>query len=302
MKHLTKKSLSISLAIFFSLSSFIFPQVMTEQLYHGAHSMALAGSNVAHQTDAWAAFANPAGLTRINGMTAAVAYEENLGQKFFPHSQMTVAMPIGKFGVAGLSLDRLAVSYGGNTLTSELAIGFQQGFFLQKDRNSSLAFGYSLKYLHLDFGKSAGSEGDGSNGIDLGQSSTLGVDIGFLASLRDRHWVGVRVLNFNRPDLGQSDNAADLPRAVQVGLGYSPYDLVWTTFAMTKSAGHASQYSAGMEYEIVNGLKILSGVQSNPNRLGLGLRLELQKILVDYALMTHPVLPLSHQMSLGVSF
>ncbi|NQU27206.1 MAG: type IX secretion system membrane protein PorP/SprF [Candidatus Marinimicrobia bacterium] len=301
MKHLTTKSLIISLSIFFGLSSFIFPQVTTEQLYHGAHSMALAGSNVAHQTDAWAAFANPAGLTRVNGMTAAVAYEENLGQKFLPHSQMTAAMPIGKFGVAGLSLDRLAVSYAGNTLTTELAIGFQHGFFLQQDQNSSLAFGYSLKYLQLDFGKSAGSAGDGSDGIDLGQSRTLGVDIGFLASLRDRHWVGVRVMNFNRPDLGQTDNAVDLPRSVQVGVGYSPYDLVWTTFAMTKSAGHVSQYSAGMEYEILKGLKILSGVQSNPNRLGLGLRLELQKFVVDYALMTHPVLPLSHQMSLGMS-
>ena len=106
----------------------------------------------------------------------------------------------------------------------------------------------------------------------------------------------------NRPELGQANYAADLPWTIQIGVAYSPYDLVWTTAALNRTAGHPTQYSAGLEYHLIEGFKILTGVQSNPNRLGLGVRIEMLTFIVDYGLLTHPVLPLTHQVSLGVAF
>ncbi len=301
MKYTTLKSITLYAAFIFYLSSFIFAQVTTEQLYHGAGDMALAGSNIAHQTDAWAAFENPSGLARIEGISGVLGYDRMMSQSYLPHTMLVAALPVGKFGVAGIALDHLAVSYGGNDLSSELALSLNHGFYLQQDRNSTLAFGYALKYLQVDYGQSAGFTGDGSDGIDLGKSSAIGLDVGFTASLRERHRLGVHVLNVNQPELDNGNHPASLPRAVQLGLSYSPYDLVWTNFALIRTANYPTQYAAGIEYEILPGFIILSGVQSNPNRLGAGLKINWSILAVEYALLTHPVLPVGHQFALGVA-
>ncbi len=302
MSYSTLQSISRSSAFILILLSFIFAQVATEQLYHGAYDMALAGSNVAHQVDAWAALENPAGLARVTGINATLGYNRLYNQSYLPHTMLAAALAVGKFGVAGLALDRIAVSYQDNDLTSETALSLTQGFYLQKDRNSTLAFGYALKFLQVDYGQSAGITGDGSDGIKLGTSSTVGLDIGITASLRERHRLGVRVLNVNRPSLDNGNFQADLPRAIQLGLSYSPYNLVWTNFALIRSANYPTQYAAGIEYQILPALTLVSGVQSNPNRLGSGLRINLAMLTIDYGLLTHPVLPVSHQFALGVAF
>ncbi len=295
------KPLAFYLFIFHLLSC-SHAQVTSDRSYYGARNLALAGSAVAAQIDAWAAFNNPSGLAWINSISGAIGYDRGFSQDFLPHSTAVAVLPVGRFGTAGIYLDRSSVSYSGNTLASELALSFCHGFFLQKDGNSTLALGYNLKYLSVDYGTSAGVSGDGSDGIDLGKSQTLGLDVGFTATLRERHRVAARAYNLNRPQLGQANYAVDLPWTIQVGVAYSPYDLVWTTAALNRTAGHPTQYSAGLEYRVLDNLKLLAGVQSNPNRLGLGSSIEMLSFNISYGLLTHPVLPLTHQFSLGLAF
>ena len=76
----------------------------------------------------------------------------------------------------------MSVTVGGAQLTQETTIGAHYGFFLQKDRNSSLSIGIGAKYLSVSYGESAGASGDGSDGIDLGKSQTIGLDLGLQAS------------------------------------------------------------------------------------------------------------------------
>ena len=223
------------------------------------------------------------------------------GQSYLPHASFSGAFVLGDKGVLGLSAENLSVTAGGVQLTQETAVGGHYGFFLQKDRHSSLAIGIGAKYLSVNYGKSAGASGDGSDGIDLGQSQTLGLDLGLQASLEGRHWMGVFVKNINQPQLGKG-NLVDLPRTVNIGLAYSPYDLVWTNFSLHRAVGYDTQYSAGLEYELLPGFVLLSGVHSNPNRLGMGFRLRVKSLNIDYGLLTHPVFSLTHQVSMGINF
>jgi len=293
-----KKILSfLGITILFSATGF--SQVTTEQIYHGVQSMALAGSNVANINDSFGAFRNPAALSQIGHISGAVSYSQSSGLSYLPHSMMAVAVPFGNKGTGGISVENLSVSIGGTFLTQELALSGHYGFYLQKDRNSSLALGVSAKYLSVNYGKSAGVSGDGSDGVDLGRSQTLGMDIGFQASLRERHWMGVFIKNFNRPKLGKG-NLVNLPKSIEIGLAYSPYQIVWTSFSLRRSEGHETQYSAGLEYELTPGLTILSGVHSNPNRLGAGFRIKIKNTILDYGLLTHPVLSLTHQITISM--
>ena len=276
-------------------------QVTSYHEYYGARNAAMAGSEVAHPENAWTIFTNPAGLSGVSGITGVFSYENALGQSFLPHTIGALTYTTQKWGTFGVSLDRMAVSYGGNQLTSELAAGVYQGFHLQNDANSSLAVGYGVKLLQVDYGQSAGPSGDGSDGRDLGSSQAVGIDIGFLAGLAERHYLGAQVTNINAPTMGSGNALVDLPVKIRIGAAYSPYHLVWTNFSLTRVAGKKTQYHAGVEYRIIDQLSLFTGVHSNPNRFGAGLNVRWRSISVEYGLLTHPVFPLTHQFSLGVS-
>lgn len=297
--HLTMMKYFFALLIL--TSGIGYGQVTTSHEYYGARNAAMAGSEIAHPEDGWSIFTNPAGLSALSGISGVFSYENALGQSFLPHTTGALTYSTEKWGTFGVSLDRMAVSYGGNQLTSELAAGVYQGFYLQHDENSSLAIGYGLKLLQVDYGKSAGPSGDGSDGIDLGTSQALGVDIGFLAGLSDRHYLGAQVMNINAPKMGSGNALVDLPVKIRIGAAYSPYHFVWTNFSLTRVAGQKTQYHAGIEYNILDQLSLYTGIHSNPNRFGAGIHFRWRSFNIDYGLLTHPVFPLTHQFSLGVT-
>ena len=68
--------------------------------------------------------------------------------------------------------------------------------YLLRDKNSTLSIGFSINSYSVEFGKSAGS-GDGTNGIKSESLSAYGLDIGILASLREKNRIGVFIKNIN---------------------------------------------------------------------------------------------------------
>ena len=60
-----------------------------------------------------------------------------------------------------------------------------------------------------------------------------------------------------------------------------------------------------MRYSFNPSIQIFAGAQSNPNRLGLGIQITLNKNLTNnytfsYGLLTHPILPATHQFAIGI--
>ena len=283
------------------LSSGLIAQVVSEHLYYGPSSLAMAGSDVATPRQSWSIFTNPAGIAEQKGLALVAGTESLFGQEYFDHSLIGLQFRLSGYGSFGLSIENFSVDYNGNSLSKETAVGIHQGILLRTDRNSTISFGYGLKSYTVDYGLSAGVSGDGSDGIDLGSQSSWGLDIGLLASLADRIRFGAKAFNINSPTLGEANSAVRLPQRAQVGIAFSPYDLVWTTASLTKSVGHPTHFHSGMSYEIQDNIFLKAGMQTNPNRFATGFGVYIKKVRIDYGLITHPVLPLSHQLSIEVN-
>jgi hypothetical protein len=291
----------IKIYLLLSIFSGLIAQVASEHLYYGANSLSMAGSDIAIPKSSWSVFVNPAGIAEQKTLSLVAGTESLFGQEYFNHSLLGVQFRVPRAGSFGLSIEDFSVDYSGNTLSRETAIGIHQGIMLRSDRNSIISFGYGIKSYTVDYGSSAGVSGDGSDGIELGSQSSWGVDIGLLASLAERVRFGARAFNINSPTLGDANSAVRLPQRAQVGIAFSPYDLVWTTAALTKSSGHPTHFHGGMSYNIVDNVFLRAGVMTNPNRFATGFEFIVKKIRINYGFMTHPVLPLSHQFSIEVN-
>ena len=291
----------IKIYLLLSIFSGLIAQVASEHLYYGANSLSMAGSDIAIPKSSWSVFVNPAGIAEQKTLSLVAGTESLFGQEYFNHSLLGVQFRVPRAGSFGLSIEDFSVDYSGNSLSRETAVGFHQGIMLRSDRNSTLSFGYGIKSFTVDYGSSAGVSGDGSDGIELGSQSSWGIDIGLLASLAERVRFGARAFNINSPTLGDANNAVRLPQRAQVGIAFSPYDLVWTTAALTKSSGHPTHFHGGMSYNIVDNVFLRAGVMTNPNRFATGFEFIVKKIRINYGFMTHPVLPLSHQFSIEVN-
>lgn len=292
----------ISFYIFMIISfGNVFSQVTTEQIYYGASSLSMSASDVALPKDSWSLFVNAAGIARQQGLSLVASSQSHFNQDYLSHSLLGFQFKTSKYGAYGISVENFSVDYSGSSLSGETAIGFHQGIMLRSDRISSFSMGYGIKYYNIEYGSSAGPSGDGSDGIKLGSLSTFGFDISFLGSLADRIRVGAKALNINSPTLGDANNSTRLPQRSQIGIAYSPYDLVWTTVSFNKSVGHPTHFSSGLSYEIQKNIFLKTGMQTSPNRFSSGFEVYFKKIKIDYGFITHPVLPLSHQISIEVN-
>lgn len=276
-------------------------QVTSEYGYAGGRGAALAGSAAMAAASPWGLFDNPASLARLEGFSVVLAHQRVFGFSFLPYTALVATIPAGQFGTAAIGFDRLAVEYGGRSITTEQCVRLGAGGFLQRDVYSTLAAGASLRVMQVDYGRSAGVSGDGSDGAKLGQAHAVGIDAGFLASLRDRHWVGASVSNLNRPEIGTGSSAVRLPARLQAGVAYAATRDVITSFQMTRVQGRVASLHSAIDYRLHPSLRLMAGAQSNPARLGLGGVVEWKGLIVEYGLLTHPVLPATHQLAMGVA-
>lgn len=289
--------------LLFMVTGLAWSQVTTDVMYKTARSTALAASDIAHVTGGNALFTNPAALVDVDRRSVVAGYQNLFGQSWLPYTIFGLSSQLpGVWGTVGVSLESSGVSYQDTSLSNELAVGFSHGFYLMQDRLSALAVGYTIKYYAIDLGQSAGYAGTGSGGLDLGNGSAIGVNIALRANLSQRHWGAVVVKNINQPRIGVNSAKVDLPREIQAGIGYTPYNRVWTTFSLVSSVGHDTQFHAGLEYGISDMFSLLTGIQSSPNRVGLGFNAHLVGFDLGYGLLTHPVLPMTHQFTLQYRF
>ena len=281
-------------------------QVITNNSFNTARSVSMAGATVSNPGDIESVFYNPANLSNLSGSSFLVGstmlYEqENLNYQFAALSfkldkKNAMAVTIQKFGV---NADQYS-----NELASEISISISQGFHLLKDRNSTLSLGYNANYFILNQGSSAGTIGDGSNGIPGKTMYGFGLDLGVMASLREKVFLGVFVKNINSPRIGRGSNAQFLPRRLNIGCSYHPTKALKTNFVYERLIySDTNQFRFGVEYEFHKYFILRTGVQMKPNRFGFGFLSPINKNMsLAYGLITHPILPLTHNVELGLYF
>jgi hypothetical protein len=293
------------------LLSFPLAQTVSDYSYTHAEVSAMAGAVVAEAGSNWSIFHNPAGITEVDGFQVSLGGGRLYGYDWLPASNLSGTVPVSKISTIGFAFQQLETKYSGKTLSKEQTLSIAQGFDLQHDKNSHLAIGYTANFVQWDLGKSAGPSGDGSDGLELGSINSVTVDVGVLASLREKYRFGVMLKNINSGALGKGMTRQVLPRRINVGITYMPMKGLATSIVSEHLLGRDDmQIKAAIRYNLNSNLEIYTGAQSNPNRFGLGFTIKLYRVTdaelgdnytLSYGLLTHPVLPMTHQFNIGLS-
>lgn len=256
---------------------------------------ALGGCYAGLSADATGIYYNPAGLADVETYDLYGSIYQPFGYAFSRVSAFALAVPTAEWGTVAFGYNDFRVEYENTTLSIERAFTFSHALVLMEDLASSLAFGYSLNLYNLDYPTPSVS------GIDLGSQSVFGLDVGFVARLRQRTTAGVFAKNLNNPELGES-HATDLPQRVSGGIAYQPYAGVITAAEVEKEIGEDVQFHGGMEFQIAEPLCLRFGAQSKPNLFNVGAGLNYRNVKVDVTYTHHPVLDATIHTGLGVRF
>jgi hypothetical protein len=271
------KNAVLGVLIGLSLSFAIF-----ENMESGARAGGMAGAFTAVADDAGAIHFNPAGLSQVSRVNIYTFYEllfGGMGENL--HSAtLNAAVPFSRYGTLGVSLQ-------------------EAGFSLSSER--SLTVGYGVGLLK-DLSLGAGLNGYNLYLKDMGTAFAFGVDLGLHARIYRRWTVGFFAHNLNMPQMGTVEKTY-LPRTLSIGLAYEPADGITSALDVSKTVGEETRIAVGGEFAIVENLLTLrAGVQTEPVRLSVGLGTGTRNIHLDYAMLTHSSLPLTHNLGLSVVF
>ena len=282
------------------LASLVFTQV-SDNTYITTESLAMVGSNVAEFGSSNSIFNNPAGLSDLESIHLSAGGGNLYGFSWLPSYYFSMNAPIPVLGNISLGYQQLKTESGSATLSTESSLSIGQGINLQKDKNSQLSFGAVANYIQWDLGKSAGMSGDGSDGLNLGTLNTVTIDLGFIATLRHKYRCGVYIKNINSGAIGRGMTRTVLPRRLNAGVTYLPISTLSTSISMERLLGDSDiQIKGGLQYSLNSMINLMIGAQANPNRFGIGAKFKFINQTVTYGLITHPVLPITHQLSLGL--
>jgi hypothetical protein len=252
---------------------------MFEENESGVRPEGMAGAFTAVADDVCAADYNPAGLFQVD-RTQFAGFGKLLygGVGAGLHTvHLSAGMPVRSAGTVALRLQET-----GFALESQRSLKVAHGFRLAE----GLAFGYGLSGYNL-------------SQQDYGQGFAFGVDAGLFARIYRVWTVGFYAHNLNMPKIGGSD----LPRLLVAGLAFTPQPAIQSAIDVSKEPGKPTRVSVGQELRIVQDfLTLRAGVQTEPVRLCFGLRTGLEHMHVDYAMQTHPVLPLTHNLGVTAEF
>jgi len=278
-------------------------QAVSDQTYMGAEATALAGAIVSQQGSSESIFHNPAGLAGLDAIQFSAGGGNLYGFNWLPAYHLSGVLPLPGMGTMGIAVQQFETKHGDKVLSSEQTFSIAQGFNLQQDKNSHLAMGFTANFIQWNLGKSAGVSGDGSDGFELGSLNSFTIDLGIRASLREKYQFGAFIKNINSGAIGKGMSRQVLPKRINVGITYEPIPNLTTSIVAERLLGREDlQIKGAMRYRLNPFLDLYSGAQSNPSRLGFGFKLsigELDGLTFTYGLLTHPVLPLMQQVSIG---
>ena len=287
-------------------ANFIFSQSFSNFSFIGSKSMGMAGAVVSDIDDIESVFYNPSGLVNSDKYSIVFGSSNLYDLSFLNHEFLSVSFPNKMaFSFQQLSTDSKGTFSSSNSvnLSTEEIITISQGFNLLKDANSTLSIGYNINALVFSQAGSAGPNGDGTSGLPASKSSSLGIDLGFHSSLRDKISFGAFIKNINNPTIRKGSSQTHFPRRMDLGITYNPFNDLHTTFAFERVLGEdKTSFRFGIEYNLTNILTLRSGIQMSPNRFGFGLTYNIRNIELSYGLLTHSILSISNVISIKVNF
>lgn len=244
----------------------------------GGKSTAMAGASITNR-DLWSAFNNQAALADIRNISAGLIYENKFLLKELGTKAGVFALPINK-GTFALSFSQFGFS-----LYNENKIGLAYAMPLGKNFNAGVQIDYLMTQLAEDYGK----------------KGLFTFEIGLLAKLSDKMYMGAQIYNPLRVKL--TDYVEErIPSYIRFGMTYIFSKSVNLVVEAEKDINHKPIFKLGAEYEIVNNIYVRTGIASNPSIFSFGFGVNLKKIKIDFGTSKHTSLGYSPALSLMYGF
>lgn len=171
------------------------------------------------------------------------------------------------------------------------------GFTEQKEQAITCAYGI---HLSKDFSFGIGSDVYLINNARTGTAFSYGLNVGFLATVYKKWWLGVYGHNLNKPRFEDSDYGV-LPYELRAGLGYSPFSDI-LSIAELSLVDDDMRVHVASEFNVLRIVQLRAGVKTNPTVISAGLGIKIKFIRTDYAVEYVPELPLTHCFTINIIF
>jgi len=290
------KKIGFIVIIILLTTSFIYAEINSNVFGNhqpSARARGMSGAFIASCNDPNAIFYNPGALASAE-QGISLGYAQLFSNGFQILMSGALAYHLPRIGTISLGMQAMDVEFEGHKLQQEGTYSLAHSFLLMGDVHSMLYVGYGVNLYFLKFGETVG-------GMDPGNQTTYGVNLGALATLHQRTHIAFAVKNLNNPSMG-SDQTFDLPQHLALGVAYEPYDGVITEIDLSQKLGEETKIQAGIEFEVMDNFWLRTGASTYPNSISGGFGLLFKGIKVDYGFSSHPVLPITHQFSLGYQF
>ncbi len=273
------KNLILLLAIIMLFPNFNYP--MFEQREPGARITAMGNAGVAFTEDIYSPYINPAGLVFMNNFSVLFSY-----YSLYPYLEGMDSIKYINFcgGIPLHNLCTVAVSYNsfGFDYYKETTFLIAPAFNLFY----RMGLGFNLKFYNVNI-------------KNMGNASTVGVDMGIIAKIYQGFSIGAYINNINSPTIGK--DSEEIPQYGVVGIEFIPINGLSLNFDVQKVVDKKLNIRAGQEFRIIRYLFIRSGVQSDPTKYSLGIGINYHLLSFDYALLIHNTLGNQHIISLKFS-
>ena len=257
----------------------------------GARSASLGNAFVAVADNGDAVFANPSGLSQVDGRQLAYTNVsllfggidgDNLGQHL-----LSFVQPMGKKMALGVGIERI-----GSDLMSENGAFFGLSYQL----NRTLSLGLTAKYLFWSVGDIPDDPVMGADPLSNTSNGAPGVDVGLLwnSPLRGAN-LGVLLKNLNQPNVAKTSvpgdpDAGKLPMDAHIGIAapVAETSMVSVQWVMRDLGGETERSVVlGGETRLVEGLMLRAGgsrvlEEDVSGDLNAGLGYQWNKMLFDY--------------------
>lgn len=243
-------------------------------------AISMGGAGVALAEGASSIYLNPAGVAKLRSPELVATYTTLFGLEELRYTNLAYLQPLRRLGNLGFGWE-----------------GFGEGIY--KERVAFLSYarkilkgsyvGVNLKHMELSI-------------ETIGKATSVGFDLGFIQELGGKVSVGLFSRNTNRPQIG----GEGLPSKIAAGIGFKSFEkmILVLDYGITETSTKKSlgSLAVGTEIELTSSFLLRAGVQSSPQRIGLGFGLRQRQLGVDYTYLTHHVLGGSHQLNLILRF
>ncbi len=244
----------------------------------GARLTAL-GMNNAAINDEWNLMGNPAGITSILSPTIAIDYLKYLYDSDLSRQALLLVSPMEK-GVLGFCVFRYGIS-----AYNEITIGSA----LAKKFGKQLSVGLKINFHQI---KISG----------YGTTSGYSIDVGTFYALNDQLALGFYLKNPTIQKYSNKTIKSTIPSSLHFGVAYKASNKVLIATSIGKQTNYPIDIGLGVEYSIVKGFDLRTGLTFKPFTKYAGVGIAYKKISISITVESNPSIDYKPQLGISYAF